>query len=101
MIPQLWKLSKIIPILKAATEGKSYCSISLLSSAAKVLESLLLPSVKEHCPLASHQHGYKEGNNIATALNMITRKIANDLNQQRPCQRIIVAASDLSRFWLG
>ena len=41
IIPQIWKTSKIVPILKPrknSNEGSSYRPISLLSSVAKTLE---------------------------------------------------------------
>ena len=100
VIPDIWKVARIIPILKpdkSATNGESYRPISLLSPVAKVLESLLLPSLKQHFVLAPHQHGFRESYSTTTALQEITSKIANGLNQRRPPERTIVAALDLSK----
>ncbi|XP_073841483.1 uncharacterized protein [Musca autumnalis] len=100
VIPDVWKVARIIPILKpdkSATNGESYRPISMLSPVAKVLESLLLPSLKQHFHLASHQHGFREAHSATTALQEITTKIANGLNQRRPPKRTIVAALDLSK----
>ena len=96
VVPDIWKVARIIPILnpnKPATRGESYRLISLLSPVVKILEALLLPTFKRHFPLAEHQHGRR----TTTALTEITSSIANGFNQQRQCQRIVVAALDLSK----
>lgn len=57
IIPDICEVVCIIPILKtdkSATNEESYRPISLLSPVAKVLESLLIPSMKEYFPLDSH-----------------------------------------------
>ncbi|KAH7670010.1 reverse transcriptase, partial [Aphelenchoides avenae] len=61
-IPAIWKMSTIIPLPNAGkdpSQSTSYRPVSLLCPAAKVLEALLLPSVTEHMPPASHQHGFR------------------------------------------
>ena len=50
-IPSIWKQAIIIALLKAskpASQGTSYCPISLLLPTATVLERLLLPILNEH-----------------------------------------------------
>ena len=47
-IQAIWKNSVIIPILKAGKsceQGRSYCLISMLCPAVKILERLILPSI--------------------------------------------------------
>ena len=52
-IPSLWKMSKILPSLKAGKDpfdSKSYRPISVLCPAIKILERLLLPILDQHLP---------------------------------------------------
>jgi hypothetical protein len=61
-IPHIWKLTKIIPILKPDKDpkkGTSYRPISLLSPIAKCLENTILPTLTQHLPTIEHQHGFK------------------------------------------
>ena len=99
-IPDMWKLGKIIPIPKPGKPinmGSSYRPITLLSPVIKVLESILLPSLKENLPMADHQHGFRTGHSTTTALCEITTAIAGGLNSKRPHERTIVVALDLSK----
>ena len=64
VIPDIWKVARLIPILKPnkpAIKGESYRPTSLLSPVVKILEALLLPTFKRHFLLAEHQHGFREG----------------------------------------
>ena len=99
-VPGLWKVARIIPLLKASKpvdEGKSYRPISILSPTAKLMERLILPILKEHLPSASHQHGYKKRHSTLTALHAITDYVSEGLNQRKPCERTVLVALDLSR----
>ena len=61
-IPAIWKSSLIIPIPKPGkdtSQGTSYRPISLLCPAAKVMESLLLPTVNKYLLPAQDQHGFR------------------------------------------
>ncbi len=52
-----------IPLLKPgkpANKGPSYCPMSLLSPAVKILDALLLPAISEVVQLADHQHGFRK-----------------------------------------
>ena len=57
VIPDIWKVARIIPILKQnklATKGESYRPISLLSPVVKIQEALILLTFKEYFPLAEY-----------------------------------------------
>ena len=61
-IPAIWKLAKIVPVLKpgkSPNEGTSYRPLSLLSPIAKVLEKLILPEITNNIDNIKIQHGYK------------------------------------------
>ena len=61
-IPAIWKSSLIIPIPKPGkdtSQGTSYRPISLICPAAKVLESLFLPSINKYLIPAQDQHGFR------------------------------------------
>ena len=61
-IPAIWKSSLIIPIPKPGKDtsvGTSYRSISLLYPAAKVLESLIQPTINKYLKPAPDQHGFR------------------------------------------
>ena len=100
VIPPLWKVGRIIPLLKPgkpSDEGPSYRPISLLSPAAKTLESILLKPIQESITLALHQHGFRKGRSTTTALQEITTHIRDGLNKKKPVNRTVMVAIDLSR----
>ena len=100
IIPPLWKVGRIIPLLKPgkpADEGKSYRPISLLSPAAKILESIILPEIQASITLAPHQHGFRKGRSTLTALQEMNDHITTGLNQKKPVDRTVMVAIDLSR----
>lgn len=99
-IPGVWKIGRVIPLLKPnkpVDQAKSFRPISLLSPSAKLFESLLLPILKTHLPLAEHQHGFRIGYSTTTALHVITNHILRGLNRRRPNHRTVMVALDLSR----
>ncbi len=99
-IPSVWKIGRIIPILKpgkSADLGPSYRPISLLSPAAKILEAVLLPSITDDVNLVDHQHGFRKGRSTTTALHDIYEHIADGLNQKTPVNRTVSVAIDLSK----
>ena len=100
IIPQIWKLAKIVPIPKPnkdKNEGKSYRPISLLSNIAKILERVILARVEQYLPKKKYQHGYKAKHSTTTALHKISQTIADGFNKKRPPQRTIMIAVDMSR----
>ena len=100
IIPQIWKLAKIIPVLKPNKDpciGTSYRPISLLSPIAKTLEKILLPYLTHNIPQTKHQHGFKASHSTTTALHQLTNQITQGFNQGQPPQRTIVVSLDLSK----
>ena len=75
-IPAIWKSSLIIPIPKPGKDTSirtSYRHISLLCPAAKVLESLILLTIKKYIQPAPDQHGFRPDHWTTSALlQMIT-----------------------------
>ena len=97
VIPSIWKTARIIPLLKTGKPddtGKSYRPVSLLSPLVKALETLLLPTLTEHLPMADHQHGFRKGRSTTTALYEIDCHITRGLNKRRPVDRTILVALD-------
>ena len=85
--PAIWKSSLIIPIPKPGKEtsvGTSYRHISLLCPAAKVLKSLILPTINKYIQPAPDQHGFRPDHSTTSALLQMTRDIAMGLNQRKP-----------------
>ena len=98
-IPAIWKSSLIIPILKPGKNtsvGASYRPISLLCSAAKVLESLILPTINNFLQPAPDQHGFRPDHSTTSALLQMTTDIAMGFNQRKPPDRTICVAVGLS-----
>lgn len=98
IIPNIWKTSKIIPLLKpgkSADTSKSYRPISLLSPVVKIFE--ILKFFKEHLELVDHQHGYGKNRSTTTALHHITDFIQRGLNEKAPNKRSVMVALDLFR----
>ena len=98
-IPALWKVGRIIPILKPgkpADQSKSFRPIALLSPVAKLVERLLIPHLQEHLPLVDHQHSFWKGHSTTTALNCIVHSISTGLNCPKPCERTVLVALDLT-----
>ena len=78
-IPAIWKSSLIIPIPKPGKDtsvGTSYRPISLLCPAAKVLESLILPTINKYLQPAPYQHGFRPDHATTSALLQMTTDIA-------------------------
>ena len=100
VIPQIWKLAKIVPILKPSKDagiGSSYRPISLLSPIAKTLEKIILPHITNNIPNLPHQHGYKKAHSTTTALHSINNIITRGFNEKRPPSRTVMVALDMSK----
>ena len=98
-IPAIWKSSLIIPIPKPGkciSVGTSYRPISLLFPAAKVLESLIMPTINKYLQPAPDQHGFRPDHSTTSALLQMTTDIAMGFNQRKPPNRTICVAVDLS-----
>ena len=95
-IPAIWKSSLIIPIPKPGKDTSqecSYRSISLLCPAAKVLESLILPTINKY--LQPDQHGFRQEHSTTSALLQLTTDMAMGFNQRKPPDRTVCVAVDL------
>ena len=98
-IPAIWKSSMIIPIPKPGKDtsiGTSYRSISLLCPAAKVLESLILPTINKYIQPAPDQHCFRPDHSTTSALLQMKTDIAMGFNWRRSPDRTICVAVDLS-----
>jgi hypothetical protein len=99
-LPAVWKRSTIVPIRKPgkpADQGTSYRPISLLSPAVKVLERLILPDLAAALPLAASQHGFRPLRSCTSALLPLANLVAEGFNQERPPDRTIAVAIDISK----
>ena len=100
IIPQIWKLAKIIPIPKPnkdSHQGSSYRPISLLSPTAKFLEKIILPYITNNIPTIYHQYGFKTKHSRNTALHQLTNHITTGFNQKKPPHRTITITLDMSQ----
>ena len=98
-IPAIWKSSLIIPIPKPGMDtsvGTSYRPISLLCPAAKVLESLIQPTINKYLQPTPDQHGLRPDHSTTSALLYMTTYIAMGINQRKPPDRTICVGVDLS-----
>ena len=98
-IPAIWKSSLILPIPKPGKEtsqGTSYQPISLICPAAKVLESLFLPTINKYFIPAQDQHGFRRQHSTTSALLQLTTDVAIGFDQRKPPGRTICVAVDLS-----
>ena len=99
-LPDLWKTSVILPLLKPgkdASEFKSYRPVSLLCPAIKILERLILPTLDEHLPIPDIQHGFRQTHSNVTALNEFTQSVTDGFNKKQPPDRTILVQLDLSK----
>ena len=100
IIPDIWKHSIIIPLLKPgkdASESKSYRPVSLLCPAIKILERLILPSLNENLPIPDFQHGFRKNHSTVSALHDFNVDVTNGFNKKRPPNRTILVQLDLSK----
>lgn len=99
-IPHMWKLAKLIPIIKPnknKNQGTSYRPIALLSPIAKTLEKVLHAIIQPHIPSVHHQHGFKKLHSTTTALHTLNDTIASGFNHKQPPLRTVTVALDLSK----
>ena len=98
-IPAIWKSSLIISIPKPGmdtSQGTSYRPISLICPAAKVLESLFLPTINKYLIPAQDQHGFRCEHPTSSALLQLTTDVAVGFNQRKHPDRTVCVAVDLS-----
>ena len=66
------------------------------SSAAKVMEALLLPTINSHLLPSADEHGFRPGNSTTSALLQLTSDIATGFNQRKPPHRTVCVGVDLT-----
>ena len=79
IIPHVWQLANIVPILKSninIDKGTSYMTISVLSVIAKTLEKSLPPYITANIPYTPTQHGYKTQHSTMAALHTLNTTVA-------------------------
>ena len=84
-IPVIWKSSLIIPIPKPGKDTSvetSYRPISLLCTAAKVLVSLIMPTINTHLQPAPDQHGFRPVHSTTSALLQMTDRYRNGIQPE-------------------
>ena len=73
------------------------CTISLLSMIAKPQEKTLLPYITNNILHISKQHGFKSNHSTSTAIHNINNTIATGFKQNKPPERTIAVALDMSK----
>ena len=99
-IPDIWKTSIIIPLLKPgkpSNDSNSYRPVSLLCPAIKIFERLLLPSLQQSLPIPDFQHGFRPQHSTVTALLDFTEHVASGFNEKCPPKRTVLLQIDLSK----
>ena len=99
-IPQIWKCSVIIPLLKPGkdrNDSNSYRPVSLLCPAIKIMERVILPILDECLPVPDVQHGFRKMHSTVTALHDFNQDICRGFNKKKPSQRTILLQLDLSK----
>ena len=99
-IPNIWKIGKIITILKpnkSPTEPASYRPISLLCNPLKIIERLVLTNITTHIPRSPTQHGFRAHHSTTALLTTLTQHIHEGLNIPKPAHRTLLATIDISR----
>ena len=71
-------------------------TISLLCPAAKVLETLLLPTINKYLLPAQDQHGFRREHSTTSALLQLTTDTAVGFNQRKPPDQTVCVAVDLT-----
>ena len=98
-IPAIWKSSLIIPITKHGkdtSQGSSYRPISPLYPAAKVMETLILPTINKFLLPAPDQQCFRQEHSTTSALSQLTTDIAMGFNHRKPPDHTVCVAVDLS-----
>lgn len=101
-IPDIWKKSVIIPLLKPnkpADISDSYRPVSLLCPAIKILERLLLPTLNDKLDIPKFQHGFRKDHSTVTALNSFNDQVTNGFNKKKSAKpdRTVLLQIDLSK----
>lgn len=88
IFPVQWKLAKVVPVYKSNKKDivSNYRPISILSTFAKIFESIICPYIQDHLRLyiSDYQHGFVAMRSTATNLLTFTESVtcALDKNTQ-------------------
>ena len=99
-IPDIWKMGKIITLLKPnkpPTQPASYRPITLLCTPSKVVERLILLKTAPHIPLSPTQHGYRQHHSTTTLLTNLTQRVQDGINTRSPPKRTLLTTIDISK----
>lgn len=85
--PSMWKIAKVVPVYKSGASDtiSNYRPISLLSTFAKLFESLIAPYLQSHLKLylSPHQHGFVNSRSTTTNLTTFTELLAKAMDMGR------------------
>ena len=102
--PSAWKLSRIIPLLKAGkspTSSSSYRPISLTSCLARLFEKMILKRLlfyaEERNLLSNFQAGFRPGRSTLDQVLLLSQSIADGFHRTKPADRSVLASIDFSR----
>lgn len=84
IFPSKWKEAKVVPIHKSDDDDvvSNYRPISILSTLAKVFESLICPHIQNHLKLylSEAQHGFVESRSTGTNLVLFTELLVEAID---------------------
>lgn len=84
VFPDFWKEAKVVPVYKSDANDNiiNYRPISILSSLAKVLESLICPHIQSHFKLylSDSQHGFVDSRSTCTNLATFTEMLSGAID---------------------
>ena len=83
--PQKWKLTKVCPIpkCKKGRDISNYRPVSILSTFAKILESILYKNIEKHIriSISEHQHGFVQSRSTVTNLSLFSNFVTDVIDQ--------------------
>jgi hypothetical protein len=84
VFPELWRMAKVVPVHKNDSVNlvSNYRPISILSTLAKIFESLICPLIQNHLKLylSDSQHGFVRCRSTSTNLALFTETLAEALD---------------------
>lgn len=82
--PSKWKIAKIVPVYKSDSKENivNYRPISILSTFAKIFESLVCPHIQKHLKLylSDDQHGFVAHRSTSTNLVLYTELLTDTID---------------------
>lgn len=98
IFPAEWKKAKVVPVFKSDKKDciSNYRPISILSTFAKVFESMICPHVQRHFNLylSDHQHGFVASRSTTTNLLTFTEFLVQCIDANKQCD---VVYTDFSK----